>query len=88
MTVFGGRTVRLGKLLGKGHTFVDARQMMAGVTLESVEIATRLARALPKLAARGLADLDDFPLILHLDRVINHASRSISPGTLFSKNPQ
>jgi len=72
VTVFGGRTVRLGSLLGKGIPFKDALEMMAGVTLESVEITTRVARALPKLAARGLADPADFPLLLHLDEVLNH----------------
>ncbi len=71
VTVFGGRTVRLGKLLGQGVTFADARERMAGVTLESVEITTRVARALPKLAGRGLLKSDDFPLLLHLDEIIN-----------------
>jgi glycerol-3-phosphate dehydrogenase (NAD(P)+) len=71
VTVFGGRTVRLGKLLGKGISFADARQQMAGVTLESVEISTRVARSLPKLAGRGLLKLDDFPLLRHLDEIIN-----------------
>lgn len=71
VTVFGGRTVMLGKMLGKGMPFVEARRVLAGVTLESVEIATRVCRALPKLAARGLLDLADFPLMLHLDEILN-----------------
>ena len=71
VTVFGGRTVRLGKLLGQGVSFEDAKQQMAGVTLESVEIITRVARSLPKLAKRGLLNLYDFPLLLHLDEIVN-----------------
>jgi glycerol-3-phosphate dehydrogenase (NAD(P)+) len=71
VTVFGGRTVRLGKLLGRGVSFADARQQMAGVTLESVEIITRVARSIPKLAERRLLKLDDFPLLRHLDEIIN-----------------
>ena len=71
VTVFGGRTVRLGKMLGQGITFAEARRRMAGETLESVEIITRTARALPKLAARGKASLDEFPLLLHMDAVLN-----------------
>ncbi|MFN2236816.1 MAG: NAD(P)H-dependent glycerol-3-phosphate dehydrogenase [Anaerolineales bacterium] len=71
VTVFGGRTVRLGKLLGKGVSFTEARQQMAGVTLESVEITTRVARSLPKLAKRGLLNMDDFPLLRHLDEIVN-----------------
>jgi glycerol-3-phosphate dehydrogenase (NAD(P)+) len=86
VTVFGGRTVRLGKLLGQGHTFAEAREMMAGETLESVEITTRVARALPKLAARGLARLEDFPLLLHLDEILNHAARVYIPwGRFFER---
>lgn len=74
VTVFGGRTVRLGKLLGKGMPFGEARRILAGVTLESVEITTRAVRALPRLAARGLLDLANFPLLLHLDQVLNHGA--------------
>ncbi len=72
VTVFGGRTVRLGKMLGRGVSFVEARQQMAGETLESVEITSRAARALPKLEQRGLLKCADFPLLLHLDEIINH----------------
>lgn len=71
VTVFGGRTVRLGKLLGQGVPFTEAREILAGVTLESVAITTRVARALPKLAEKGLARLEDFPLLLHMDAIIN-----------------
>ena len=70
VTVFGGRTVRLGKLLGQGVPFVEARKILAGVTLESVEIITRVCRALPKLEERGLAFQKDFPLILHMGQII------------------
>jgi glycerol-3-phosphate dehydrogenase (NAD(P)+) len=70
VTVFGGRTVALGKLLGSGMRFTQARKKMAGVTLESVEIVNRVTRALPKLAARRRADLADFPLLLHLQEII------------------
>lgn len=83
VTVFGGRTVRLGKLLGQGLSFAEARQQMAGETLESVEIATRVARALPRLAARGLAHLEDFPLLLHMDRILNHGERVNLPWEAF-----
>ncbi len=71
VTVFGGRTVRLGKMLGQGIPFVEARRRMAGDTLESVEIITRVARALPKLERRGLARMEDFPLLRHMDEIIN-----------------
>jgi glycerol-3-phosphate dehydrogenase (NAD(P)+) len=87
VTVFGGRTVRLGKLLGQGKSFTDARKIMAGETLESVEIITRVARALPKLAGRGLIDLSDFPLMLHMDQIINHGERLDIPWNVFFHHP-
>lgn len=87
VTVFGGRTVRLGKLLGRGLTFAEARQQMAGVTLESVEITSRVARALPKLAARGLVSLGDFPLLFHLDRILNHGEPVNIPWEAFFQFP-
>ena len=83
VTVFGGRTVRLGKMLGQGISFVEARRRMAGATLESVEIITRVARALPKLAASGRANLSDFPLILHLDEIINQGQAPKIPWEKF-----
>jgi glycerol-3-phosphate dehydrogenase (NAD(P)+) len=83
VTVFGGRTVRLGKMLGKGVPFTEAREWMAGVTLESVEITTRVARALPKLDRRGLLKLDDFPLLLHLDEIINQGKPVAIPWESF-----
>lgn len=87
VTVFGGRTVRLGKLLGQGIPFSEARRILAGVTLESVEITTRVARALPKLAARGLVDLADFPLLLHLDRILNQGEPVNIPWQAFFRSP-
>jgi len=86
VTVFGGRTVRLGKLLGQGIPFSEARQILSGVTLESVEIATRVARALPKLADRGLADLRDFPILRHLDDILNRAEPVNIPWDSFFRH--
>lgn len=83
VTVFGGRTVRLGKLLGQGDTFIEARRKMAGETLESVEIITRIGRALPKLESRGRARTRDFPLILHLDEIINQGKTVNIPWDRF-----
>lgn len=88
VTIFGGRTVRLGKMLGQGVTFAEARCRMAGETLESVEIITRVARALPRLAARGLVRLDDFPLLLHMDAILNHGETVNIPWNRFFRDHQ
>jgi glycerol-3-phosphate dehydrogenase (NAD(P)+) len=71
VTIYGGRTVKLGRLLGMGLSYVEARKSLGNETLESVQIITCMGRALPKLADQGLVRLEDFPLLLHLDQVIN-----------------
>jgi len=63
VTSAGGRTMRLGTLLGKGHTYTEARQIMAGETLESVEIVHAMSVALPKMSERGALQPDDLPLM-------------------------
>jgi glycerol-3-phosphate dehydrogenase (NAD(P)+) len=83
VTVFGGRTVRLGKLLGSGLSFPEARERLAGETLESVEIISRVARALPKLERRGLVKTRDFPLLLHLDAILNRGETVQIPWDAF-----
>ena len=70
VTCMGGRTVRLGRLLGLGHSLTEATQMMAGETLESVEIIRTMGEALPKLADRGLCDRKNFPLIQMLADIV------------------
>jgi glycerol-3-phosphate dehydrogenase (NAD(P)+) len=83
VTVYGGRTARLGRLLGKGVSFTEARQQLAGVTLESVEIITRVARALPKLKTRGIVSPGLFPLLTHLDEIINQGKAVNLPWKRF-----
>jgi glycerol-3-phosphate dehydrogenase (NAD(P)+) len=83
VTIFGGRTRKLGLLLGQGLSFAEARQALEGVTLESVEITTRAARALPRLEARGLARTEDFPLLMHIDAVINRGEPADLPWEKF-----
>lgn len=72
VTSMGGRTVRLGRLLGMGHTYLEARQIMAGETLESVEIVRVMGEALPKLTARGVVKPEDFPLLRSLVDIVVH----------------
>ena len=83
VTIFGGRSRRLGILLGRGISFEDARRELAGLTLESAEIITRTARALPLLEKRGLLKTADFPLLMHLDGVINHDAKVNIPWEAF-----
>ena len=70
VTCMGGRTVRLGRLLGKGLTYEQARAEMAGETLESAFVVAQIAKALPGLEERGLLGRDELPLTRCLCRVI------------------
>jgi len=71
VTVYGGRTRLAGILLGKGMTMAEVREELKGVTLESLVVATRVARAVKTRAAKGELDLKDFPLLMHVDSIIN-----------------
>ena len=71
VTVFGGRTRKIGTLLGRGLSFEEAMNELSGVTLESIVIATRTARAVRRLIQRGKATEAEFPLLMHIDDIIN-----------------
>ncbi len=83
VTIYGGRTVKLGMLIGMGNNYEKARRMLAGETLESVEITTRICRALLKLEARGLVKPKDFPLLRHLDGIIHRGEAVNIPWDSF-----
>ena len=71
VTVYGGRTRLVGILLGRGLTITDAKEALQGVTLESLVVAERVANAIKTKAKRGLVDLGDFPLLMHIDDVLS-----------------
>jgi glycerol-3-phosphate dehydrogenase (NAD(P)+) len=85
VTCMGGRTVRLGRLLGLGHTFTEAREMMAELTLEAAMIISVMGEALPKLTTRGDLAPQDLPLLRALVDLVVH-ERPIDPplDTFFS----
>jgi glycerol-3-phosphate dehydrogenase (NAD(P)+) len=72
VTCQGGRNVRLGRLLGLGHTFCDAQEIMNGETLEGAETVRVMGTALPKLEARGLMARQDLPLMRALVEIVVH----------------
>ena len=57
---------------------------LSGVTLESIVIATRTARAVRRLAERGVVSLDDFPLMMHVDEIINNGAEVDIPWKKFT----
>ncbi|NLG24123.1 MAG: glycerol-3-phosphate dehydrogenase, partial [Clostridiales bacterium] len=83
VTIFGGRTRLIGTLLGRGLSFDEAMAQLKGVTLESIVIATRTARAVRALIARGAASQAQFPLLMHVDDVINRGAPVDVPWAAF-----
>lgn len=70
VTSMGGRTVRLGKLLGAGYTFEEASQKMAGETLESVDIVRTMAQAIPHWQAENRLGPCELPLLRMLIEIV------------------
>lgn len=83
VTVFGGRTRRIGTLLGEGDTLQEALAKLQGVTLESIVIATRTAVAVRQLISDGKASERDFPLMLHVDAILNEGAHVDIPWNAF-----
>ena len=77
VTVFGGRTRKVGTLLGQGLSIEESVKRLEGVTLESIVIATRTARGVRALAKRGIVKLSDFPLLMHVDNIINAGATAV-----------
>lgn len=75
VTIFGGRTRLIGTLLGRGLSFDEAMAQLQGITLESIVISTRTARAVRAMIRDGKARAEDYPLLLHIDDVINHGAQ-------------
>ncbi len=85
VTVAAGRSRTVGLLLGKGYTIEEAQEQLKGQTLEAVVIATRTARAVKALAKRGKVSLDDFPLLMHVNELLNEHGTLNVPWKMFEK---
>ncbi len=70
VTVYGGRTRLVGILLGRGLTIDEAKAELNGVTLESLVVAERVARAVKVSAKAGVLNTEDFPLLMHIDEIL------------------
>ena len=70
VTVYGGRTRLVGILLGEGYTIDEAKEKLNGVTLESLVVISRVAKAVKILIDKGILNAEDFPLLLHADEIL------------------
>jgi glycerol-3-phosphate dehydrogenase (NAD(P)+) len=71
VTVYGGRTRLVGILLGRGMNIDEAKAELNGVTLESLVVAERVARAVRVADKKGRLNTSDFPLLCHVDDIIS-----------------
>ena len=70
VTVYGGRTRLVGILLGRGLDIDEAKAQLNGVTLESLVVAERVARAVIRKAQAGQVNVGDFPLLMHINDIL------------------
>jgi len=83
VTIFGGRTRKIGTLLGMGHNFEDSLKELSGITLESGVIASRTGKAVKTLIENAKADEKDFPLLLHIYDIIENNAKVCIPWKNF-----
>ena len=62
----------------------EAKEELAGVTLESLVVAERVAKAVRVKAERGLVNADEFPLLLHIDEIITQGKPVDIPWEKFT----
>ena len=84
VTVYGGRTRLVGILLGRGLNIDEAKAELNGVTLESLVVAVRVARAVRISAEKGILDIKDFPLLTHIDEILTDKKAVNIPWETFT----
>lgn len=84
VTVYGGRTRLVGILLGRGLNIDEAKAELKGVTLESLVVAERVAKAVKVKAQKGLVNISDFPLLMHIDEIITQKKSVNIPWDSFT----
>ena len=89
VTSMGGRNVKVGRLVGSGLRFSEARERMPGVTLEGAAAIEVIGGALPKLTERGIVDPEDFPLMRYLHSIVARDEPLDMPwSTFFGGEPE
>lgn len=83
VTSTGGRNIRVGRLVGGGLRFSDARARMGDITLEGAAAIRVIGGVLPGLTDRGIVGPEDFPLMRHLHAVVGRDRRPEMPWPAF-----
>lgn len=84
VTVYGGRTRKVGILLGRGLDIDQALHELDGVTLESLVVSRRVAAAVREASDNGKLSADDFPLLMHIDDIIESKAKVCIPWEKFT----
>lgn len=84
VTVYGGRTRKIGILLGQGLSYDDAAAALKGVTLESLVVARRVASAVLEKAKQGTLNAKDFPMLMHVSKVLDEGKDATLPWDEFT----
>jgi glycerol-3-phosphate dehydrogenase (NAD(P)+) len=93
VTSAGGRNVRVGRLIGTGMTFSEAKEVVAQerkgpVTFEGAAAIQVIGDALPKLTERGVIEPTDFPLLRQLyELIVLEKPLQIPWSSLFGGEP-
>ena len=84
VTVYGGRTRLVGILLGRGLDIDEARAELKGVTLESLVVASRVAKAIKRADKLGKLNIKDFPMLLAIDDILSNKAKAYLPWDDFT----
>lgn len=84
VTVYGGRTRLVGILLGRGLNIDEAKAELNGITLESLVVAERVARAVKVKIAKGEVREEEFPLLMHIDEILTQKKEVAIPWEKFT----
>ena len=74
----------MGILIGRGLDIDQAKAALEGVTLESLVVAERVARAVRVRCAAGRLNAADFPLLLHTDEILTEKTPVDIPWEAFT----
>jgi len=84
VTSTGGRSVRLGSLMGTGMRYDEASAKMADETLEAALVIQQMGKALPALYAKGVLLREDFPMMnLLVDLVVHNKTPDLNLDNFF-----
>jgi len=87
VTAFGGRTARLGRLLGQGYSYEQALEELVGETLEAVEVIRTVGAAIPGLEEDSAIKPGALPLMRYLYHLVQGEPAGEIPwGEFFSEN--